>query len=76
MLAAAGVWAPLAFILPHAVGVCLFIPGTLLSALGPGLLHHLVEEALGSPPPPGATGSGRARCDRAASPRRSGPGKT
>jgi uncharacterized membrane protein YdjX (TVP38/TMEM64 family) len=34
MLAAAGVWAPLAFILIYAVGVCLFIPGTLLTALG------------------------------------------
>ena len=33
-LAAAGVWAPLAFILVYAVGVCLFIPGTLLTALG------------------------------------------
>ena len=33
-LSAAGVWAPLAFILVYAVGVCLFIPGTLLTALG------------------------------------------
>ena len=33
-LAAAGVWAPLAFILIYAAGVCLFIPGTLLTALG------------------------------------------
>jgi uncharacterized membrane protein YdjX (TVP38/TMEM64 family) len=33
-LAAAGVWAPLAFILVYAVGVCLFIPGTLLTTLG------------------------------------------
>lgn len=33
-LAAAGVWAPLAFILFYAVGVCLFIPGTLLTTLG------------------------------------------
>jgi uncharacterized membrane protein YdjX (TVP38/TMEM64 family) len=33
-LAAAGVWAPLAFILVYALGVCLFIPGTLLTALG------------------------------------------
>lgn len=33
-LAAAGVWAPLAFILIYAVGVCLFIPGTLLTTLG------------------------------------------
>lgn len=34
MLAAAGGWAPAAFILFYAVGVCLFIPGTLLTALG------------------------------------------
>ncbi len=33
-LAAAGFWAPLVFILLYAVGVCLFIPGTLLTALG------------------------------------------
>jgi uncharacterized membrane protein YdjX (TVP38/TMEM64 family) len=33
-LAAAGLWAPLAFIMIYAVGVCLFIPGTLLTALG------------------------------------------
>ena len=34
LLAAAGLWAPIAFILIYAVGVCLFIPGTLLTALG------------------------------------------
>jgi uncharacterized membrane protein YdjX (TVP38/TMEM64 family) len=34
LLAAAGRWAPLAFILVYAVGVCLFIPGTLLTTLG------------------------------------------
>jgi uncharacterized membrane protein YdjX (TVP38/TMEM64 family) len=33
-MAAAGHWAPLAFILFYAVGVCLFLPGTLLAALG------------------------------------------
>ncbi|MBM4288175.1 MAG: TVP38/TMEM64 family protein [Deltaproteobacteria bacterium] len=33
-LAAAGLWAPLAFILFYAAGVCLFLPGTLLTALG------------------------------------------
>jgi len=33
-LAAAGLWAPPAFILIYAAGVCLFIPGTLLTALG------------------------------------------
>ena len=36
-LTAAGVWAPLAFTLIYAVGVCLFIPGTLLTALGAAL---------------------------------------
>ena len=34
LLNAAGIWAPLVFILVYAVGVCLFIPGTLLTALG------------------------------------------
>ncbi len=34
LLTAVGVWAPLAFILIYAVGVCLFIPGTLLTTLG------------------------------------------
>jgi uncharacterized membrane protein YdjX (TVP38/TMEM64 family) len=34
LLAAAGFWAPPAFILVYAMGVCLFIPGTLLTALG------------------------------------------
>jgi uncharacterized membrane protein YdjX (TVP38/TMEM64 family) len=29
-----GMWAPLFFILVYAVGVCLFVPGTLLTALG------------------------------------------
>jgi uncharacterized membrane protein YdjX (TVP38/TMEM64 family) len=33
-LEAAGIWAPLAFMLVYAVGVCLFVPGTLLGALG------------------------------------------
>ena len=33
-LDAAGLWAPLAFILIYAVGICFFIPGTLLTALG------------------------------------------
>ncbi len=33
-LDAAGLWAPLAFILIYAGGVCLFVPGTLLTALG------------------------------------------
>ena len=34
MLKAEGLWAPLAFILIYSVGVCLFIPGTLLTTLG------------------------------------------
>ncbi len=33
-LDAAGLWAPLAFVLIYAAGICLFIPGTLLTALG------------------------------------------
>jgi uncharacterized membrane protein YdjX (TVP38/TMEM64 family) len=33
-LNAAGFWAPLLFIFVYAVGVCLFVPGTLLTALG------------------------------------------
>jgi uncharacterized membrane protein YdjX (TVP38/TMEM64 family) len=33
-LAAAGVWAPLMFLLVYAAGVCLFLPGTLLTAVG------------------------------------------
>jgi uncharacterized membrane protein YdjX (TVP38/TMEM64 family) len=34
LLGAAGIWAPLAFILIYAAGICLFVPGTLLTALG------------------------------------------
>ncbi len=30
----AGPWAPLTFILAYTLGVCLFVPGTLLTALG------------------------------------------
>jgi len=33
-LEAAGLWAPLAFILVYTVGICFFVPGTLLTALG------------------------------------------
>jgi uncharacterized membrane protein YdjX (TVP38/TMEM64 family) len=33
-LGSAGMWAPLAFILVYTAGVCLFVPGTLLTALG------------------------------------------
>ncbi|MBC2712167.1 MAG: TVP38/TMEM64 family protein [Desulfosarcina sp.] len=33
-LASAGLWAPLFYIAVYAVGVCLFIPGTLLTGLG------------------------------------------
>jgi uncharacterized membrane protein YdjX (TVP38/TMEM64 family) len=33
-LETAGFWAPLTYILIYAVGVCLFVPGTLLTALG------------------------------------------
>ncbi|MCK5551897.1 MAG: TVP38/TMEM64 family protein [Deltaproteobacteria bacterium] len=33
-LEAAGMWAPLVYMLVYTVGVCLFVPGTLLTALG------------------------------------------
>jgi uncharacterized membrane protein YdjX (TVP38/TMEM64 family) len=33
-LEAAGLWAPLAFVVVYTVGVCLFVPGTILTALG------------------------------------------
>jgi len=33
-LQTAGLWAPLVFIVVYAVGICLFVPGTLLTALG------------------------------------------
>ena len=55
LLAAAGVWAPPAFILIYAAGVCLFIPGTLLTALGAaifgpywGFLYVWVAAMLGA----------------------------
>ena len=34
LVESAGIWAPLFFILVYAVGVCLFVPGTLLTVLG------------------------------------------
>jgi len=34
LLDKAGIWAPVAFILVYAVGVCLFVPGTLITAIG------------------------------------------
>jgi len=34
LLAAAGVWAPVAFIGVYAVGVCLFVPGSILTGIG------------------------------------------
>jgi uncharacterized membrane protein YdjX (TVP38/TMEM64 family) len=34
LLESAGLWAPLIFILLYAIGVCLFLPGTLLTGLG------------------------------------------
>ena len=33
-LEAAGFWAPLAFVLVYTAGICFFVPGTLLTALG------------------------------------------
>jgi uncharacterized membrane protein YdjX (TVP38/TMEM64 family) len=34
LLGRVGIWAPVVFILFYAIGVCLFIPGTLLTAIG------------------------------------------
>lgn len=34
LLEAAGFWAPLIFIVVYSVGICLFVPGTLITALG------------------------------------------
>lgn len=34
VLEAAGIWAPVLFILVYTAGICLFVPGTLLTALG------------------------------------------
>jgi uncharacterized membrane protein YdjX (TVP38/TMEM64 family) len=34
LMAGAGVWAPVAYILLYTIGVCLFLPGTLLTGLG------------------------------------------
>ena len=34
LLEQAGIWAPLAYIVVYSVGVCLFVPGTLLTGLG------------------------------------------
>ena len=34
ILAIAGLWAPIAYILLYAAGVCIFLPGTLLAAVG------------------------------------------
>lgn len=55
LLDTAGIWAPLAFMIIYAVGVCLFIPGTLLTGLGAaifgpyrGFLYVWVGAMLGS----------------------------
>ena len=55
LLDAAGIWAPLVFIAIYAMGVCLFIPGTLLTALGAaifgpywGFLYVWVAAMLGA----------------------------
>ncbi|MBC8463836.1 MAG: TVP38/TMEM64 family protein, partial [Deltaproteobacteria bacterium] len=34
LLETAGIWAPLVYVLVYTVGVCLFVPGTLLTGLG------------------------------------------
>jgi uncharacterized membrane protein YdjX (TVP38/TMEM64 family) len=55
VLEKAGIWAPVAFILVYAVGVCLFIPGTLITAIGAaifgpywGLLYVWVAAMIGA----------------------------
>lgn len=54
-LDSAGVWAPIVFIFVYAIGVCLFVPGTLLTGLGAaifgaywGFLYVWVGAMLGS----------------------------
>lgn len=54
-LQTAGLWAPLAFILVYAIGVCLFVPATLLTSLGAaifgayfGFIYVWVGAMLGS----------------------------
>lgn len=55
LLDAAGFWAPLAFMVVYTVGVCLFVPGTLLTGIGAaifgaywGFLYVWVGAMLGS----------------------------
>jgi uncharacterized membrane protein YdjX (TVP38/TMEM64 family) len=55
VLESAGYWAPLLFILVYTLGICLFVPGTLLTALGAaifgaywGFLYVWVGAMLGS----------------------------
>ena len=55
VLESAGYWAPLLFILVYTAGICLFVPGTLLTALGAaifgaywGFLYVWVGAMLGS----------------------------
>ena len=60
-LAAEGFWAPLVFMLVYAAGVCLFVPGTLLTALGAavfaaywGFLYVWMEAMTGATAPSGS----------------------
>jgi uncharacterized membrane protein YdjX (TVP38/TMEM64 family) len=55
LLDSAGLWAPIAYMIVYAVGVCLFVPGTLLTGLGAaifgpywGFLYVWVGAMLGS----------------------------
>ena len=55
LLDSAGLWAPIAYMIVYAVGVCLFIPGTLLTGLGAaifgpywGFLYVWIGAMLGS----------------------------
>jgi hypothetical protein len=54
-LKATGFWAPLAFVLTYIIGVCLFVPGTLLTTIGaaifgpyPGFLYVWLGAMAGS----------------------------
>ncbi len=41
VLDAAGLWAPVIFVIIYVLGVCLFLPGTLLTALGAAIFGDL-----------------------------------
>jgi uncharacterized membrane protein YdjX (TVP38/TMEM64 family) len=43
----AGFWAPLVYIIIYAVGVCLFLPGTLLTGLGAAIFGEFASSLIG-----------------------------